>query len=130
MFKVTDNSAKLREQQTANECELPIAELAIRSMRSKLGRSGIASHYDKLSKDQKLVLLYCAGINANLLWDYRFEQFSRNQRNEIRHAIIEITNLAHAFEGINLSKEQCYFQPTINSSFKNVSSRLIKSSSG
>ncbi|RLV58366.1 hypothetical protein D5018_17610 [Parashewanella curva] len=86
-----------------------VAELAIQSMRAMLGQSSLASHYDKLTKEQKIMLLIQAGINSQLFWDYQFEQFNPKQRNDIRHAIIFVTDTANEFSGVNLSKEQCHF---------------------
>ncbi|MCL1077116.1 hypothetical protein D5R81_07640 [Parashewanella spongiae] len=115
MYHSADSYTELREQQRANECKRAAGDIAIQAMRAKLGKNSIASHFDKLSKAQKKLLLHYAGINADLLWEHQFSEFDRKQRNEIRHAIIEVTNLAHIFDKVSLCKDQCHFQQSISS---------------
>ena len=115
MYHSTDSFTELREQQRANECKKTAGDIAIQAMRTKLGKSSIASHYDRLNKAQKRLLLHFAGINEDLFWDLQFSEFDRKQRNEIRHAIIEVTNLAYIFDCVSLCKEQCHFQQSISS---------------
>lgn len=120
----------LKASSTYTNPNYSVAELAIQSMRAMLGQSSLASHYDKLIKDQKIMLLIQAGINAQLFWEYRFEQFNPKQRNDIRHAIIFVTDTANEFSGVDLSKEQCHFSRQISSAAKSHSQFEGKTLSG
>ncbi|MBM7074015.1 hypothetical protein JQC92_18580 [Shewanella sp. 202IG2-18] len=100
--------SKLMTEDSAYNSSENIAEKTLAMMRVKLGKSSIASHYDRLCKAHKQLLLHHAGINADLHWDNGFEHFDRRQRNDIRHAIIELINLAHFFNKVNLCKDQCH----------------------
>ena len=115
--------SKLITEDSAYNSNENIAEKTLAMMRAKLGKSSIASHYDRLSKAHKQLLLYHAGINADLHWDNCFEYFDRRQRNDIRHAIIDLINLAHFFDKVNLCKDQCYLHlsPTKSHNFNTSS---------
>ncbi len=88
------------------QLSLPMGQSVINSMRDRLGRSSVDSRYAKLSNHQKTILLLAASINPNLHIEVPFSEFSREQREDIRRALIDINDLGSRFSGLGLSKEQ------------------------
>ena len=97
-FQLTDDDGKPDSNS--------VAQNTISSMRERLGRSSIASRYAKLTKPQKLILLLAASINPNLYLDASFEEFNRQQREELRQAIINIQALSVDLSSVILTKDE------------------------
>lgn len=81
-------------------------EQAIAAMRKQLGKSSLATAYDKLTEQQRAVVLFAARIKPSTAIDTPLLQLPIAQREAVRMAIISITDFGRAMAGVPAGREQ------------------------
>jgi len=81
-------------------------EQAIATMRKQLGKSSLAAAYDKLTGQQRAIVLFAARIKPSTAIDTPLLQLPMAQREAVRMAIISIANLGNAMAGVPNGREQ------------------------
>lgn len=81
-------------------------EQAIAAMRKQLGKSSLAATYDKLTDQQRAIVLYAARIKPSTAIDTPLLQLPIAQREAVRMAIISLTDLGQLMAGVPVGREQ------------------------
>lgn len=84
---------------------------AIAAMRAALGKTSAASKFDRLSQQQKVILLTAARLRPSLYINRPLMTLSDDEREAVRHALISLVDLGKAFGCVPLSRDQ-FSQPS------------------
>lgn len=79
---------------------------AIAEMRAALGKTSAASKFDRLSQQQKVILLIAARLRPSQYINRPLMTLTTNEREAIRHALISLVDLGRAFAAVPLSRDQ------------------------
>lgn len=79
---------------------------AIAAMRAALGKTSAASKFDRLSQQQKVILLTAARLRPSLYINRPLMTLTIDEREAIRHALISLVDLGRAFAAVPLSRDQ------------------------
>jgi len=90
----------------ANEQGGDIGLNAIAEMRAALGKTSAASKFDRLSQQQKVILLIAARLRPSQYINRPLMTLTTNEREAIRHALISLVDLGRAFAAVPLSRDQ------------------------
>ncbi|WP_219012182.1 hypothetical protein [Shewanella algae] len=88
---------------TDNSCS---GAAAINAMRQMLGRSSLASAYEKLTPQQRAIVLYGARIKPSDAINKPLMSMSEEHREAIRQSVIALADMARVFAGMNMGREQ------------------------
>ncbi|WBJ93541.1 hypothetical protein [Shewanella sp. MTB7] len=83
-------------------------------VRELIGRSHVASLYDRLTEQQKAMILFGAKLKPSLYISKSIDEMSYDEREEIRLSIIALGEINHVFGGGMLSREQFSHKPKRN----------------
>ena len=89
-----------------SDVHMPAGAAAIRAMRLQLGRNTAASHYNKLSDQQKAIVLFGARLKPSSHIHMPLENMSIDEQEQVRSSIIALGDMAKTFAAIPLSREQ------------------------
>lgn len=79
---------------------------AIAAMRAALGKTSAASKFDRLSQQQKAILLTAARLRPSQYINKPLMTLTTDEREAIRHALISLVDLGRAFAAVPLSRDQ------------------------
>lgn len=79
---------------------------AIAEMRAALGKTSAASKFDRLSQQQKVILLTAARLRPSIYINRPLMTLTTDEREAIRHALISLVDLGRAFAAVPLSRDQ------------------------
>lgn len=79
---------------------------AIAAMRAALGKTSAASKFDRLSPQQKAILLTAARLRPSQYINKPLMTLTTDEREAIRHALISLVDLGRAFAAVPLSRDQ------------------------
>ena len=79
---------------------------AIAAMRAALGKTSAASKFDRLSQQQKAILLTAARLRPSQYINRPLMTLTTDEREAIRHALISLVDLGRAFAAVPLSRDQ------------------------
>lgn len=79
---------------------------AIAAMRAALGKTSAASKFDRLSPQQKAILLLAARLRPSQYINRPLLTLTTDEREAIRHALISLVDLGRAFAAVPLSRDQ------------------------
>lgn len=79
---------------------------AIATMRAALGKTSAASKFDRLSQQQKAILLTAARLRPSLYINRPLMTLTTDEREAIRQALISLVDLGRAFAAVPLSRDQ------------------------
>lgn len=79
---------------------------AIATMRAALGKTSAASKFDRLSQQQKVILLTAARLRPSLYINRPLMTLTTDEREAIRQALISLVDLGRAFAAVPLSRDQ------------------------
>lgn len=79
---------------------------AIAAMRAALGKTSAASKFDRLSPQQKVILLTAARLRPSIYINRPLMTLTTDEREAIRHALISLVDLGRAFAAVPLSRDQ------------------------
>ena len=77
---------------------------ALKNMRSMLGRSTAASHYNSLDVKSRAMICYAAKLRPSTYAALSLDEMTPEERDEIRRAIITLRTINDAFSGVNLDR--------------------------
>ncbi len=86
-------------------------QAAINNIRSMIGKSSLASVYDKLTQQQRATVLYAARIKPSTAVDSPLMALTIDQREAVRTAIIAIADMGKAFSMVPCGREQILGTP-------------------
>ncbi|WP_417762209.1 hypothetical protein [Shewanella sp.] len=84
---------------------------AIMAIRNMLGKSSLASVYDKLTQQQRATVLYAARIKPSTAIDSPLMALTIDQREAVRTAIIALSDMGKAFSMVPCGREQILGTP-------------------
>lgn len=84
---------------------------AIAAMRAALGKTSAASKFDRLSPQQKAILLTAARLRPSQYINKPLMTLTTDERERIRHALISLVDLGRAFAAVPLSRDQFITMP-------------------
>ena len=93
-------------QDAANEHSGEAGLNAIAAMRQMLGKTSAASKFDRLTQQQKAILLTAARLRPSLYINKPLMTLTDDEREAVRHALISLVDLGKAFSCVPLSREQ------------------------
>ncbi|MDR9767664.1 hypothetical protein RJP56_16505 [Shewanella baltica] len=108
--KPAPTALPLHATNAANEQHGEVWKDAIASVRIMLGKSSAASQYDKLSQQQRAMILFAARLRPAKYINLPLLSLTLEEREAIRVAIIALLDLAKAFGRVPLSRDQ-FFPP-------------------
>lgn len=79
---------------------------AIAAMRAALGKTSAASKFDRLTQQQKAILLTAARLRPSQYINRPLMTLTTDEREAIRHALISLVDLGRAFAAVPLSRDQ------------------------
>jgi hypothetical protein len=77
---------------------------ALRNIRDMIGRSGPASHYNRLDLRARAAICYTAKLRPSDYANKSLDEMTLDEREAIRRAIIEIKAIANQFSGMDLDR--------------------------
>lgn len=90
----------------ANEHHGDVGQTAIAAMRAMLGKTSAASQFDKLTAQQRALVLFAARLKPSEYLSRPLLSLSINEREAVRQSLIALTDLGRAFSNMPLSREQ------------------------
>lgn len=90
----------------ANEHHGDAGQNAIAAMRMMLGKTSAASQFDKLTNQQRALVLFAARLKPSEYINTPLLSLSTNEREAVRQSIIALIDLGRAFGNMPLSRDQ------------------------
>lgn len=92
----------------ANEHQGEAGLHAIAAMRAALGKTSAASKFDRLSQQQKAILLTAARLRPSQYINKPLMTLTDDEREAVRQALLSLVELGKAFACVPLSREQFF----------------------
>jgi hypothetical protein len=102
----------------ANEHHGDAGLTAIAAMRCMLGKNSAASQFDKLTQQQRALVLFAARLKPSEYLNRPLMSFTAEQREAVRTSIIALVDLSRAFSNLSLSRDQFISPPKLAPAIK------------
>ena len=90
----------------ANDVCSPTAKDRLSNIRAMIGRSHAASQYEKLTEQQKAMVLFGARLKPSAYINTPLESMASDEREQVRLSIIALRNLGQSFGESLLSRDE------------------------
>jgi hypothetical protein len=91
---------------------------AIAAMRTMLGKNSAASQFDKLTQQQRALVLFAARLKPSEFLNRPLMSLTAEQREAVRRSIIALMDLSRAFSNLSLSRDQFISKPKLAPAIK------------
>jgi hypothetical protein len=114
-LKHPSNSGSLA---AANEHHGDAGLNAIAAMRCMLGKNSAASQFDKLTQQQKALILFGARLKPSEYLNRALMSLTAEQREAVRTSLIALVDIGRAFSNVSLSRDQFISPPKLAPAIK------------
>lgn len=99
---------------------------ALQNIREMIGRSGPASHYNRLDLRARSAICYTAKLRPSDYANKNLDEMTLDEREAIRRAIIEIKAIANQFSGMDLDRSNFMQTPKSASPSEEFTAEEVK----